>query len=46
MSTVSFFKEKAGKKIRPLTLSSEKMTELKGLFEKYAAKEFYLEQRR
>jgi len=35
-------KEKAGKKIKQLTLSTEKMLELKDLFEKYAAKEFYL----
>ncbi len=37
-----FLKEKAGRKIKPLTLSSEKITELKSLFEKYAAKEFFL----
>jgi AraC-like DNA-binding protein len=37
-----FLKEKAGKKIKPLTISSEKMLELKDRFEKYAAKEFYL----
>jgi len=35
-------KEKAGKKIKQVVLSIEKVTELKGLFEKYAAKEFYL----
>jgi AraC-like DNA-binding protein len=37
-----FLKEKAGKKIRQLTLPQEKVLELKELFEKYAAKEFYL----
>ena len=35
-------KEQAGKKIKQLTLSNEKMLELKDLFEKYAKKEFYL----
>jgi AraC-like DNA-binding protein len=37
-----FLKEQAGKKIKQLTLSNEKMLELKDLFEKYAKKEFYL----
>ncbi|HEV8507588.1 MAG TPA: helix-turn-helix domain-containing protein [Chitinophagaceae bacterium] len=35
-------KERAGKKIKPLTLSSERMLELKEHFEKYVDKEFYL----
>jgi AraC-like DNA-binding protein len=35
-------KENAGKKIKQFALSKEKVAELKDLFEKYAAKEFYL----
>ena len=38
--SAEFLKEKAGKKIK--TLSNERMKELTELFEKYAAKEFYL----
>src|SRR5690349_17023173 len=37
-----FLTAKAGKKIKQFTLSQEKITELKDLFEKYAKKEFYL----
>ena len=37
-----FLKEKAGKKIKQLTLPNERVMELKELFEKYADKEFYL----
>src|SRR4029078_2066021 len=35
-------KEKAGKKIKQVTLSTEKVLDLKERFEKYAAKQFYL----
>jgi AraC-like DNA-binding protein len=35
-------KDKSGKKIKPLTLSNEKVLELKDHFETYVAKEFYL----
>jgi len=37
-----FLKEQGGKKIKQLVLPKEKTLELKELFEKYAAKEFYL----
>jgi len=37
-----FLKEKAGKKIKRFSLQNEQMIELKDLFEKYVAKEFYL----
>jgi len=37
-----FLKENGGKKVKQLTLSSEKVLELKERFEKYAAKQFYL----
>jgi AraC-like DNA-binding protein len=40
--SAEFLKEKAGKKIKQPILSNERMTELKELFETYAAKEFYL----
>jgi len=37
-----FLKENAGKKIKQLALPTERVLELKGLFENYVAKEFYL----
>jgi len=40
--TAEFLKEKAGKKVKALSLSNEKVMELKDLFEKYTAKQFYL----
>jgi AraC-like DNA-binding protein len=41
-TNTEFLKEQGAKKIKQLTLPTERVIELKELFEKYAAKEFYL----
>ena len=41
-TNAEFLKEKGGKKIKTLALPNERVQELKNLFEKHAAREFYL----